>query len=98
MHSKLPWMAWNDSKIQRSFDAFQFLHVADQGIFWKGMHAAYLTQAPAEHVRAARSSRWRQIVFHGEIEELSLSTSRYIVDFAGSQGRLGKYHVLIPET
>lgn len=90
LNQRIPWMGWKHRPVQRSFDAFQFVRVPNHGIVWKGMHAAYLTSAPAEHVRAARAARWRQIVFHGEVDELPLSVHRSVVDFSASQGRLRK--------
>lgn len=90
LNKRIAWMGWKHQPVQRSFDAFQFVQVPDHGIVWKGMHTAYLTSAPAEHVRAARAARWRQIVFHGEVEELPRSVHRSVVDFSASQGRLGK--------
>ena len=76
--------------MHRSFDAFQMIRIPDQGIFWKGMYATYLTPIPPEHLRAARASRWRQMVFHGEVRELPLSTRRSVVDFAVQQSQLGE--------
>lgn len=89
LHHYLPWLAWKEYPLQRSFDAFQFQQIPNQGIVWKGMYATYPSVVPVEHVRGARSCRWRQILFHGEVEELPLTTKRPVLEFAVAQNRLG---------
>jgi ubiquitin carboxyl-terminal hydrolase 22/27/51 len=79
---KLPSHAWNKTPIQRSFDPFRFLHIQDEGIIWKGMVATYPLLVPQDHVLAARLSRKRQILFEGEMEELSLLASPNAKAFA----------------
>lgn len=94
--AKLPWWAWQEHPLQRSFDAYQFTHVPNGSMsnpggsmVWKGLIATYPALISPAFVRAARSTRWRQILFHGEIQELPLQTYRYIIDFAVFQNRLG---------
>ena len=93
LHHYLPWLAWKEYPLQRSFDAFRFQQIPNQGIVWKGMFATYPAVVPPEHVRGARSCRWRQQLFHGDIEALSASIAmvpRPIAEFVVTQNRLGK--------
>jgi hypothetical protein len=105
LNYKIPRIAWKQLPMQRSFDAFQFLHVPDQGIFWKGMFAAYVSPISAEHVIASRASLWRLRMFHGQVDELPRVTTRpRALEFAALQGRLGTWRVcdrhllVIPQT
>lgn len=86
---KFPWQAWKEHPVQRSFDALQFLHIRDLGIFWSGMQATYPIAVPREHSRAAQLCRERQIVFQGEIDELPLWASRRSIEFTARQHRAG---------
>jgi ubiquitin C-terminal hydrolase len=63
----LPFMAWKEHPVQRSFDPLQFMRVSppDQGIIWKGMVATYPVIVPPRHLQAARRCRYRQILFDG---------------------------------
>jgi ubiquitin carboxyl-terminal hydrolase 22/27/51 len=70
---KLPFMAWKEHPVQRSFDPLQFMRISqpDQGIVWKGMVATYPVIVPPKHLQAARRCRYRQILFDGgPIEDL----------------------------
>ena len=89
----MPWLAWKEHPVQRSFDALQFVHVRDLGIFWKGMQATYPALVPFEHVRAARLCRERQIVFQGEIDELPLLASRQAIELTVRQHLAGTLSV-----
>jgi hypothetical protein len=86
----LPWLAWKEHAVQRSFDALQFFRVQDQGVFWRGMKATYPLLVPAEHIRAAQLCRERQIVFQGQLDELPLLASRQSIDFTAIQNRKSK--------
>lgn len=66
----LPWMAWTEYPVQRSFDALRFFHVKDQGIFWKGIYATYPMLIPKHHMSSARLCLRRHVVFHGNVERL----------------------------
>jgi ubiquitin carboxyl-terminal hydrolase 22/27/51 len=79
---RLPYQAWKSHSVQRSFDPLCFLHVEDHGIMWKGMIATYPPLVPREHVLAARLCRRRQILFGGEVGELSLLESAQAKAFA----------------
>lgn len=75
--------------MQRSFDALQFVHIRDLGIFWRGMQATYPVLVPLEHIRAARLCRERQVVFQGEIDELPLLASRQAIEVTVRQHLAG---------
>lgn len=81
----LPWLAWKEQPVQRSFEALQFLHVHDLGIFWTGMRATYPILVPNVHKRAAWLSRERQIVLHGEVDELPTGTSQSAIQLTARQ-------------
>jgi hypothetical protein len=83
--TKLPWQAWKPHPVQRSFDALQFMRIQDQGIFWRGMIAAFPPLVPIEHVRAAQFCRLRQVLFSGEWDLLPLMTSSTAKSFARAQ-------------
>jgi hypothetical protein len=81
----IPWMAWADHGIQRSFDALQFLHIRDVGIIWKGMKATYPIMVPKEHVLATQLCRDRYSMFHGEIDQLPPYASKKAFEFTKQQ-------------
>ena len=85
----LPWLSWKEHPVQRSFDAYRFIHIPDQGIFWRGMYATYPSIVPDAHIRGARACRQRQILFHGEIESLPLNASESTRKFVQDQYTLG---------
>ncbi|GAX26796.1 ubiquitin carboxyl-terminal hydrolase 22/27/51 [Fistulifera solaris] len=85
----LPWLSWKEHPVQRSFDAYRFIHIPDQGIFWRGMYATYPSIVPDAHVRGARACRQRQILFHGEVESLAPEVSGSMRNFAEEQRTLG---------
>ena len=87
---KLPWQAWKEHPVQRSFDALQFSHMQDQGIFWRGVHATYPVLVPREHIHAARLCRERQIVFQGEVNGLPRLAGRQAIEFTARQHLAGK--------
>lgn len=95
----LPWLSWKEHPVLRSFDAYRFLQIPDQGIFWRGMYATYPSSVPAWHVRGARACRRRQIMFHGEIETLSSDVPEWTRHFVQEQQRLGprkRYNISAP--
>jgi hypothetical protein len=85
----LPWMAWPDSAIHRSFDALQFVHIRDVGIVWKGMKATYPILVSKEHFRATKLCRDRFIMFHGEVEQLPWDASSVAIEFTTQQQTSG---------
>jgi len=88
---RLPWLAWKEHTVKRSFNALQFFRVQDQGIFWRGMQATYPPLVPLHHVLAARSCRLRQIIFQGEMDELPLAlASPEAVRFTARQHAIGE--------
>jgi hypothetical protein len=76
----LPWMAWKEHPVQRSFEALQFLQVRDLGIFWRGMLATYPGFATSDHIKASRLSRERQIVCRGEVDQLPKHASQMAIE------------------
>jgi hypothetical protein len=57
---------------------------------WKGMYATYPPLVPPEHVLAARLCRQRQMLFEGEVSELSLMASPNAKHFASLSNQNGK--------
>jgi ubiquitin carboxyl-terminal hydrolase 22/27/51 len=86
----LPWMAWPEHAIHRSFDALQFVHIPDVGIIWKGMKATYPILVAKDHVRATQLCRERYILFHGEVDQLPPHASRDAVELARQQQTTGR--------
>jgi hypothetical protein len=85
----LPWMAWKEHPVQRSFEALQFLHIKDLGIFWTGMRARYPVLVPEHHVAASTLSVERQIVLRGEIGSLPHHASLPAIQVATRQHLTG---------
>lgn len=54
LSNAVPEWAWPAHAVQRSFDAWQFRLVADQGIVWRGVMAEYLDVVPPAYAAAAR--------------------------------------------
>jgi len=86
---QLPWQAWKEHAVQRSFDALQFFRVQDQGVFWRGMVATYPPLVPKEHVLAARACLLRQQIIRGELDGLLQRPE--ILRFGTRQQRTGTY-------
>jgi hypothetical protein len=86
----LPWLAWKEHVVQRSFDALQFFRVQDQGVFWRGMKTTYPLLVPAEHIRAAQLCSQRQIVFQGQLNELPLLASHQSIYLTAIQNPKSK--------
>jgi ubiquitin carboxyl-terminal hydrolase 22/27/51 len=85
----LPWMAWPDHAIHRSFDALQFVHIPDVGIIWKGMKATYPILIAKDHFRATKLCRERFILFHGAVDQLPSHASPAAVEFTAQQQASG---------
>ena len=89
---RIPWQAWKEHSVQRSFDALQFFRVQDQGVFWRGMMTTYPSLVPPEHARAARACLNRQRMFAGDVDELPLlwaSQFPCAMQFAARQQAIG---------
>jgi ubiquitin carboxyl-terminal hydrolase 22/27/51 len=88
----LPWMAWREHAVQRSFDAFCFVRTEEQGLVWRGLLATYPILVPSEHVKAARLSLERRAMFQGRLDYpwLSLSSGHRAAAFASFQRLHGK--------
>lgn len=54
MEERIPWLAWNDHALRRSFDPLEFVRVEKYGVVWRGLVATYPPLVPQEHVDAAR--------------------------------------------
>lgn len=90
LETKIPWLAWSDHPLQRSFDPLQFVQVEEYGILWRGLMATYPPLVPQEHVDAARLCVLRQAVFEGRVLESDwLVMGRRALDFAINQNRTG---------
>ena len=86
LEAKIPWLAWNDHPLQRSFDPLQFAQVEEYGIVWRGLKATYPPLVPQEHVDAAKYCLLRQSVFEGRILDSQWPLmGRRALDFAISQ-------------
>jgi hypothetical protein len=85
----LPWMAWKEHPVQRSFEALQFLHIKDLGIFWTGMQARYPVLVPEHHMAASTLSVERQVVLRGEIDSLPHQASLPAIQVAARQHLAG---------
>lgn len=88
---KLPWMAWKDHTVQRSFDAFQFLRSQDHGIVWRGLVATYPPLVPKEHVQATSLSMKRHALFDGLVQEKWLIQRPAALAFGASQRLRGEH-------
>jgi hypothetical protein len=86
----LPWMAWKDHPLQRSFDALRFMRILDHGIVWRNMAATYPQLVTEEHLKAARLCRWRQALFHGQAMDLPEGIDQQVQEFVRGQHQKGK--------
>lgn len=89
----IPWLAWDDHPLQRSFDALNFVNMEEYGIIWRGLVATYSSLAPPEHLEAAKACHQRQAVFQGKIGRDWPVMGRKALDFAIRQSQLCKCHV-----
>jgi hypothetical protein len=88
---KVPWMAWKEYTVQRSFDPFQFIRTQEHGIVWRGPIATYPPLVPKEHVRASQLSLRRQALFSGGIHEKWLVTRPTALAFSASQSLMSEW-------
>ena len=90
--ARIPWLAWNDHALQRSFDPFNFVHVEDYGIVWRGLVATYPPLLPQEHVDAARYCLQRQALFEGHLLHTKWPLlGRRTLDFAIRKAKQGRF-------
>lgn len=97
---ELPWMCWKDHPLQRSFNAFRFMRIPDQGIVWRGMAATYPQLVPSEHLESAHLCRWRHSLFHGRTHGIHEDAHQHVKDFIRQQdekGELQRCHASIVE-
>jgi hypothetical protein len=85
---KLPSRAWKNHPINVPSDALVFISGTDCHV--ERMYAAYPPLVPQEHVLAARICRQRQILFEGEVSELSLTALPNAKHFAALSNQNGK--------
>ena len=88
----LPWQAWKEHAVQRSFDAIQFFRLQDQGLYWRGVNATYPPLVPLEHVQAARACLNRQRLFNGQVVDLPFLMAEQrpeVIRFATRQHGIG---------
>eukprot|EP00977_Amphora_coffeiformis_P007979 scaffold1803_cov92-Amphora_coffeaeformis.AAC.2 len=71
LNEKLPWLAWGDRPIARSFDAMRFINIPDVGIVWNGMVAAYPSTIPSYHLEGSQRCHRRWFSFAGELDYLA---------------------------
>lgn len=80
IESTLPWLAWSPHGLFRSFNAFQFMRVPDQGIFWKGVVAAYPTHRSQQGIKAARMTYYRHCIISGGVDSIPSSLRTELMD------------------
>ena len=92
---KIPWLAWKDHPLQRSFDPLQFAQVEEYGIVWRGLMATYPALVPQEHVDAAQLCMLRKAVFEGHVNESNwFLMGRRALDFAIHEHKTGETSTL----
>lgn len=67
----LPWLKVPEATFQRTFDAFNFLRIGDDDIFWNGLKAVYAQNTPRHRLNAINLIHRRHTIVQG----LSSSTS-----------------------
>jgi ubiquitin carboxyl-terminal hydrolase 22/27/51 len=87
---QLPFMAWKEHPVQRSFDPFQYIKTQDHGIVWRGLVATYPALVPKEHFRATQLTSRRQALFEGRVHQKWLMTKPTALAFAATQSLLGQ--------
>ena len=93
LNEKLPWLAWGDRPVARSFDAMRFINIPDVGIVWNGMIAAYPSTIQSYHLEGSQRCHRRWFSFAGELDYLpSRSMSDALQGFVKLQKSLDEAH------
>jgi len=82
---RVPYMAWKENAVLRSFDPFQFLKTQDSGIIWRGLVATYPPMVPKEHFCAVQLTMRRHALFEGNVDEKWILPKSNALYFASSQ-------------
>jgi ubiquitin C-terminal hydrolase len=85
LEEKLPWLAWGEQPVARSFDAMHFVNIPEVGIVWNGMTAAYPLSVPSYHLKAAQRCHLRLLCFAGDVDALQHRASRATMRFTRLQ-------------